>query len=133
MSVMCAVECASRVCAYGGGGEPRSFEVDLLRGLSRRPRNGHEPWPESHRMVELVLDEPLAARNGRDRAAREALEREDAETRRRGAEQPCCSRCGRDVDHDDLANNGRRGKRSWCRQCDVRLRKSYARSRRVAA
>jgi hypothetical protein len=112
--------------------EPRRFEVDLL-GRSRR-LNGHRPWRGSREMVELVLDEPLAARVRRDRATRRALEQKEAESRRQDAERkPRCSRCDRQVDHDDLANNGRRGKRPWCKRCDVRLRKGYARSRRVEA
>jgi hypothetical protein len=117
-----------RESGSGGDDDPphslgRRFEVDLARSVSR-PLNGHAPWPGSHVMVELVLDDRLelerrllrsaaaAARVEREAAWRREME-ELAEQERRSR----CSRCRRRF--DDPATRGQLPGRAWCRRCEV--------------
>jgi hypothetical protein len=125
----------------GGDDDPPhhvdKFELHPCLNTSQ-PMNGHREWKGSEILYVLALEESRAVRDLRvreaDRAAREALERKEAESHLQDAERkPCCSRCGRKVDPDDVARNGRRGRRSWCKPCDVQLRKGYPRSRAVTA
>jgi hypothetical protein len=101
------------------GRPPLKFEVSPL-GFSRRPKNGHKPWPGSVVLREVVLDESLKLRAARNAVARARIEREDALDRQK-QEKQTCSRCRKPVCPRDVCPG-----RKWCRKCEnERRRRAY--------